>query len=66
MAKVLIKIRKTHLLVVYFQYGEIRQVLMLRKFCRTAIFDNIGCGSEGQNQINLFCSSLTLHYLLII
>ncbi len=35
-------------------------------FCWTAIFDNIGCGSEGQNQINLFCSSLTLHYLLII
>ena len=23
---------------------------MLRKFCRTAIFDNIGCGSEEQNQ----------------
>jgi hypothetical protein len=23
---------------------------MLRKFCRTAIFDNIGSGSEEQNQ----------------
>jgi hypothetical protein len=23
---------------------------MLRKFYRTAIFDNIGCGSEEQNQ----------------
>ena len=29
-------------------------------------FDKIGCGSEAQNQINLFCSSLTLHYLCAI
>ena len=26
-------------------------------------FQKIGCGSETQNQINLFCASLILHYL---
>jgi hypothetical protein len=26
-------------------------------------FHKIGCGSETQNQINLFCASLILHYL---
>ena len=40
------------------------QASLILIFTRLALsLNKIGCDSEEQNQINLFCSSLILHYL---
>ena len=46
------------------RFGNTKSNKFVLRFTHLALsFQKIGCGSETQNQINLFCASLILHYL---